>query len=641
MNRRIRKIVSLIVCLSLVCSVQVCSKKQAAKAYTAHTADEAIAWAASKVGQSLEGDNYYGNNNSCAYQCVDFIICYYKYLGVSPSSGNGCDYATNTLPAGWTRVKGGTPQKGDILVYSGNASNPYGHVAIYESDRSTYHQNISNCRKVTHETYRYNGFSNPYWGYIRPDWNGSVNNASYSNLHTTFVDGWNAGLYGKINNPSKLKVSEVGVWVWDSAGTLVVNHKEACGLSTSYVNQELNIVGEALPTGLKSGETYKYQMYAVVGGTTIKSSVESFTTVDDQKPVISNVQVSDISSSGYTVSCTVTDNHKVARVQFPTWTEKNGQDDIQADWTTASKASGTKNGDVYTYRVNISDHNNESGVYHTHIYAFDTSGNSSFTPAQDVTVPEKVIATPTPTATHTPEVTLQPSTPTPTVNDAADTPTSSVSTATPQITPKPNNVEDSDFTKFTASNLKNTSVTITATIPSQYVKSWGYYWGSNSSALKKSSERTTERNISTFLVKFTNLTPNTTYYYYFYYKTSSGTKVSKLWKFTTLKTADSETTATVTAPAKVTISSLYSGAKKKLTVSWKRLADVDGYQVQYSLYKNFTTYKTTTAGSLTVSKTVGSLTSKKKYYVRVRAYRNSNGKKLYGSWSAVKNCRVK
>jgi len=138
---------------------------------TEKTPDDAINWAASCLGQSLEGDNYYGENNSCAYQCVDYIICYYKYLGVAPSSGNGCDYATNVLPSGWSRVQGGTPQKGDILVYSASIENKAGHVAIFESEYSTYHQNFNNCRMVTHESYRYDALNNPYWGYIRPNWN--------------------------------------------------------------------------------------------------------------------------------------------------------------------------------------------------------------------------------------------------------------------------------------------------------------------------------------------------------------------------------------------------------------------------------------------------------------------------------------
>jgi hypothetical protein len=38
---------------------------------------------------------------------------------------------------------------------------------------------------------------------------------------------------------------------------------------------------------------------------------------------------------------------------------------------------GTKSGDTYTFRVNVSDHNNEKGFYVTHIYAYDTQGNAA------------------------------------------------------------------------------------------------------------------------------------------------------------------------------------------------------------------------------------------------------------------------
>ena len=33
-------------------------------------------------------------------QCVALVTSYYSYLGVSPVSGNACDYATNSLPSG-------------------------------------------------------------------------------------------------------------------------------------------------------------------------------------------------------------------------------------------------------------------------------------------------------------------------------------------------------------------------------------------------------------------------------------------------------------------------------------------------------------------------------------------------------------
>ncbi len=138
---------------------------------TSKTADEAIAWVKTQEGKALDYDGAYGA------QCVDLIMYYYKFLGVSPSSGNGKDYATNTLPAGWTRTKGGTPQKGDILVYSGSSGNTYGHVAIFESTKVLWHGRWSGTGKVqktTNYSYNYSGFTNPYWGCIHPNFASNV-----------------------------------------------------------------------------------------------------------------------------------------------------------------------------------------------------------------------------------------------------------------------------------------------------------------------------------------------------------------------------------------------------------------------------------------------------------------------------------
>lgn len=100
-------------------------------------------------------------------------------------------------------------------------------------------------------------------------------------------------------------------------------------------------------------------------------------TRDTTPPVISDVRITNINSTGYTVSCKVTDDVKVDRVQFPTWTILNGQDDLCGDWDKNEKVSGTINGDMVTFRVNISEHNGETGRYVTHIYAYDSSGNMS------------------------------------------------------------------------------------------------------------------------------------------------------------------------------------------------------------------------------------------------------------------------
>ncbi len=91
---------------------------------------------------------------------------------------------------------------------------------------------------------------------------------------------------------------------------------------------------------------------------------------DKNPPTISNIKV--VSDAvGFTVTCTIADDIGVTSVLFPTWTANNGQDDII--WY-----EGIIDGNraiCYIYR---SDHNNESGIYYTHIYAYDTMGNGVF-----------------------------------------------------------------------------------------------------------------------------------------------------------------------------------------------------------------------------------------------------------------------
>ncbi|MBD5504234.1 MAG: hypothetical protein HDR09_11020 [Lachnospiraceae bacterium] len=125
---------------------------------------------------------------------------------------------------------------------------------------------------------------------------------------------------------------------------------------------------------------YATHIYAYdAAGNQSMVAVSPDTYVDRTAPTISDIKIIDQTNAGYTVQCKVTDNVGVSKVQFPTWTEKNGQDDII--W-----GEGTKNGDIYSYRVNISDHNNEYGIYHTHIYAYDAMGNQRSAAAPDCTI---------------------------------------------------------------------------------------------------------------------------------------------------------------------------------------------------------------------------------------------------------------
>jgi len=82
---------------------------------------------------------------------------------------------------------------------------------------------------------------------------------------------------------------------------------------------------------------------------------------------------------------------------------------------------------------------------------------------------------------------------------------------------------------------------------------------------------------------------------------------------------------------------------KGFVVSYKKAAEAKGYQIQYATNKKFTKNKKTVTvkGGKTVKKEIKKLKKGKKYYVRVRAYKVINGKKVYSTWSNTKAVKVK
>lgn len=143
---------------------------------------------------------------------------------------------------------------------------------------------------------------------------------------------------------------------------------------------------------------YSYSVYAVNVGAGNDKIIDfgflKVPAVDTTSPEISNVQVTNVTTEGYDVSCTVTDNVGVNRVVFPTWTALNDQDDLAPEWWDVNHTAtrGTQNGDTWTFHVNIADHNGEHGKYLTHIYAYDDAGNRNvFTLEIEVPEPDPIL----------------------------------------------------------------------------------------------------------------------------------------------------------------------------------------------------------------------------------------------------------
>lgn len=102
--------------------------------------------------------------------------------------------------------------------------------------------------------------------------------------------------------------------------------------------------------------------------------------------------------------------------------------------------------------------------------------------------------------------------------------------------------------------------------------------------------------------------------------------------------------------AKITKLKAKSKAKKKITVSWKKVKKAKGYQVQVSTNKKFKKSKIVFTKSLKKTKLNiknKKIKSKKTYYVRVRAYatykdKNNVTKKVYSKWiKKIRKVKVK
>ncbi len=101
---------------------------------------------------------------------------------------------------------------------------------------------------------------------------------------------------------------------------------------------------------------------------------------DKTAPEIESVSISDLTSNGYTVSCTASDNEKVAVIYFVIYRKDDG--------VTQAKSYSYENKNSASCTVNIKDFGSKSGEYCTYIYVFDEAGNYISAELNTITVPE-------------------------------------------------------------------------------------------------------------------------------------------------------------------------------------------------------------------------------------------------------------
>ena len=95
-------------------------------------------------------------------------------------------------------------------------------------------------------------------------------------------------------------------------------------------------------------------------------------------------------------------------------------------------------------------------------------------------------------------------------------------------------------------------------------------------------------------------------------------------------------------PKKVSSLKLKAG-KKQMTVSWKKDTKVGGYEIVYATNSKFSKGKKTVkvTSAKTAKKVIKKLSSKKTYYVKVRAFKKVSGKTYYGAYTSAKKVKIK
>lgn len=156
--------------------------------------------------------------------------------------------------------------------------------------------------------------------------------------------------------------------------------------------------------------------------------------------------------------------------------------------------------------------------------------------------------------------------------------------------------------------------------------------------------RATSKNGSYYEIAFVkgtsytdrHLTCGTTYYYKLRaeaaYQDTDGASHTVVGDFSSISSAKP-------IPAKVSVRA--AAGKKRITVRWHKIAGAGGYSISISTRKSRTRIVKTLKGSAKVKYTKKGLKRGRIYYVKVRAYRKTGRKKVYGSWSSLKRVRVR
>ena len=164
---------------------------------------------------------------------------------------------------------------------------------------------------------------------------------------------------------------------WTSGNvTITANAYDGVGVASIQTPDGNWINASSVNYAVGSNGTYYFTAKDVFGNVSTQSI--NISNIERTGPTATSVNIQNQDENGYDVYIYgVGDSTSgVNRVQFPTWTDYNGQDDLASTWWVNSSVSGTNlGGGTWKYHVAKADHNNELGNYTTHIYVYDNAGN--------------------------------------------------------------------------------------------------------------------------------------------------------------------------------------------------------------------------------------------------------------------------
>nr|MCR5483987.1 bacterial Ig-like domain-containing protein [Clostridiales bacterium] len=194
---------------------------------------------------------------------------------------------------------------------------------------------------------------------------------------TTLTVGINSTIYAIWTESEYTLTVDPNGGVWNgSSGNSQVKQKYMSSYTLANPTRDgASFLGWTVSSGAGSvsGSVYTFG----IGNGTVTAQWSSLPSLADND----YITVQD-GNQGYYIYATVNWNGATPnRVQFPSYTVANGNDDVQQNWQTDSGSSGvygpyTVNGKSYDYRyfVPVSEHNNKYTKYMTEVWAYNSDG---------------------------------------------------------------------------------------------------------------------------------------------------------------------------------------------------------------------------------------------------------------------------